>query len=226
MSVVLKALLLALRDLPRPAILRLLIQSVALTLLLLVFIGSAFFWGVSTLTERSGYLSGGVQSFADVLTALIAIAAMWLMFRGAAIFIIGLFADSIIEDVEKRHYPAATMTAVPVSLGLSLRLGLRSVGRFLGVNLLALPLYILLLPTAIGLPILALLINGWLLGHDLEAMVQQRHPASPKLSAAARWGLGLLSAASISIPIVNFLAPLLSAAMAAHLFHLRREVRI
>jgi CysZ protein len=226
MGVVLKALLLALGDLPRPQIMRLLAQSFLITLLLLGTIGGAIFWGLGSVIDRIGYAGGQMGPFADVLTALIAIAAMWLLFRAVAIFVIGFFADALIEGVERRHYPAATMTARPVGMALSLRLGLRSVGRFLGVNTIALPFYALLLPTAIGLPILALLINGWLLGHDLEAMVQQRHPSLPKLSAPARWGLGLLSAASLSVPIVNFLAPLLSAAMATHLFHLRPEVRI
>lgn len=224
MADVLKALLLALRDLSRPHIIRLLMHSLALTLLILLALGAMLFWGLRYLAVTSGLLSGNLENMAELLFVVAALAMMWLLFRGVAIFVIGLFADQIVENVETRHYPAAYKHAVPVGYRRSIRLGLRSAGRFVGVNLLALPAYLLLLPTAIGTPILALLINAWLLGYDLEAMVHQRHPDAPPLLSSSRWGLGLLSAASLSIPIVNFLAPLLSAAMAAHLFHLRHEV--
>ncbi|MCC2601405.1 EI24 domain-containing protein [Sphingopyxis yananensis] len=220
---VLKALLLALRDLPRPHIVRLLLRSIALTMLILVMVGAMLFWGLRQLTLHSGLLDHNTQNMAEILMVLAAIFVMWLLFRGIAIFVIGLFTDQIVEDVEDRHYPAARMTAVPVGYRRSIILGLRSAGRFLGVNIIALPAYLILLPTGVGTPILVLLVNAWLLGHDLEAMVRARHPHAKPLAAPARWGLGLLSAASLSIPVVNFLAPLMSAAMATHLFHLRHE---
>ncbi len=226
MADVLKALFLALGDLPRPHILRLLVRSIALTMTILLALGGLLFWGLRHLVATSGYLGGYSQNMAEILILLAALAAMWLLFRGVAIFVIGLFTDDIVEDVEQRHYPAARMTAVPVGFRRSLGLGLRSAGRFLAVNIIALPAYLLLLPTAVGTPILVLIINAWLLGRDLESMVHQRHPLAPPLSPSARWSLGLLSAASLSIPIVNFLAPLMSAAMATHLFHLRHEVKI
>ena len=93
--------------------------------------------------------------------------------------------------------------------------------RLIGGNLLALPIYILLLVTGIGTPIFALFVNGLLLGRDLEAMVLARHPDRPRLDRPARWSLGLLSAASFVVPIANLLAPIVSAAMAVHMLHLR-----
>ena len=98
---------------------------------------------------------------------------------------------------------------------------LASLVRLVGGNLLALPVYILLLVTGIGTPIFALFVNALLLGRDLEAMVLARHPDRPRFDRPARWSLGLLSAASFVVPVANLLAPILSAAMAVHMLHLR-----
>ena len=48
-----------------------------------------------------------------------------------------------------------------------------------------------------------------------------RHPDRPRFDRPTRWSLGLLSAASFVVPVANLLAPILSAAMAVHLLHLR-----
>lgn len=223
MTAVLHAWFLALRDLSRPAVRHVLIQSICLTLLLLFLVGGGIIWAARAAAGHYNLLSGDSLSMATALLIVALAAASWVLFRGVAIFIIGLFADSIIEDVEAQHYPAAAALTSPVGFRRSLQLSLRSAGRFLGANALALPIYILLIPTAVGVPLLALFLNAWLLGFDLEAMVRARHISRPALPRPARWGLGLLSAASLSIPIVNFLAPVLSAAMAVHLFHLSRK---
>jgi CysZ protein len=220
-----QALILALRDLSRPAVLRLIVKSILLTLLILITLGGIVFWAARHFAGQSRIVDGLTLDMASVVLALLLIAGGWLLFRGVAIFVIGLFADSIVEDVERHHYPEKAASSVAIGFGRSLRLSIRSFARFLGVNLIALPFYIILIPTAIGAPILALIVNAWLLGKDLEAMVKLRHLGLAPLSTPMRWGLGLLSAASISIPIVNFLAPVLSASMAVHLFHIRSKDR-
>ena len=160
---------------------------------------------------------------AGLLIALALLGASWLLFRAVAIAVVGLFADGIVADVEGRRYPEAARRAVPVSFAKSLRLGLVSVVRLIAVNLVALPLYIPLLFTAIGAPLLAFAINAALLGRDLEAMVLARHPDAPRLARGDRWALGILSAAAFVVPVVNLLAPILGAAMAVHLIHLRNR---
>src|SRR3546814_18826702 len=108
---------------------------------------------------------------AGVLIILLLIAGSWLLFRAVAIIVIGLFADAIVADVEGRHYPAAAARAVDVGWRQNIRLALASLIRLIGGNLLALPVYILLLVTGIGTPTFALLVNELLLGIDLAAMV-------------------------------------------------------
>ena len=215
------ALLLALRDLPHPRVLRVLAASLALTLLIFAGAGAAIFLAARWALEHWKWLDGVTLDMAGGMGVLRVVAAGWLLVPAVAILVVGLFADGIVADVEGRHYPAAAARAVPVSFGKSLRLGLASVGRLVAVNLAALPLYIPLLFTAVGAPLLAFVLNAALLGRDLEAMVLARHPDRPRLGRATRWSLGALSAASFLVPVANLLAPIVGAAMAVHLLHLR-----
>ncbi len=215
------AFLLALRDLPQPRVMRVLAQSLALTLLLLAASGAAIFFATRWALAHWKWLDETQLDMAGILVILVIIAASWLLFRAVAIVVVGLFADSIVADVEGRHYPAAASQAVDVGWRQNIGLALASLVRLIGGNLLALPVYILLLVTGIGTPIFALIVNAALLGRDLEAMVLARHPDRPRLDRPARWSLGLLSAASFVVPIANLLAPILSAAMAVHMLHLR-----
>lgn len=215
------AFLLALRDLPQPCVMRVLAQSLALTLLLLAVAGAAIFFGARWALAHWKWLDEAQLDMAGILVILAIIAGSWLLFRAVAIVVVGLFADGIVADVEGRYYPAAASQAVDVGWRQNIGLALASLVRLIGGNLLALPVYILLLVTGIGTPIFALLVNAVLLGRDLEAMVLARHPDHPRLDRPARWSLGLLSAASFVVPIANLLAPILSAAMAVHMLHLR-----
>ncbi|MCA0208712.1 MAG: EI24 domain-containing protein [Proteobacteria bacterium] len=215
------AFLLALRDLPQPRVLRVLAQSLALTLLLLAVTGAAIFWSARWVLAHWQWLGEAGQDMAGLLVVVAILAGSWLLFRAVAIVVVGLFADGIVADVEGRHYPAAAQRAVDVGWRQNIRLALASLVRLVGGNLLALPVYILLLVTGIGTPIFALFVNALLLGRDLEAMVLARHPDRPRFDRPARWSLGLLSAASFVVPVANLLAPILSAAMAVHMLHLR-----
>lgn len=215
------AFLLALGDLSQPRVLRVLLQSLALTLLLLAAAGAAIFFAGRWALAHWRWLDGAQLDMAGILMVLAIFAGSWLLFRAVAIVVIGLFADGIVADVEGRHYPDAAARAVDVGWRQNITLALASLVRLIGGNLLALPVYILLLVTGIGTPIFALLVNAVLLGRDLEAMVLARHPDRPRLDRPARWSLGLLSAASFVVPIANLLAPIVSAAMAVHMLHLR-----
>lgn len=215
------AFLLALRDLPHPRVLRVLAQSLALTLLLLALSGTAIFFASRWALAHWKWLGDAELDMAGLLIILLIVAGSWLLFRAVAIVVVGLFADGIVADVEGRYYPGAAAGAVDVGWRQNITLALASLVRLIGGNLLALPIYILLLVTGIGTPIFALFVNALLLGRDLEAMVLARHPGRPRLDRSGRWSLGLLSAASFVVPVANLLAPILSAAMAVHMLHLR-----
>ncbi|MBB6426365.1 EI24 domain-containing protein [Sphingopyxis sp. JAI128] len=221
MARALQAFLLAVRDLNSPRVLRVLAQSLALTLLIFIGAGAAIFFGARWALAHWQWLGGDSLDMAGVLIVLAIVAGSWLLFRAVAIVVVGLFADGIVADVERRHYPAAAARACDVGWRQNVALALASLGRLIGGNLLALPVYILLLVTGVGTPIFALLVNALLLGRDLEAMVLARHSERPRFGRPARWSMGLLSAASFVVPVANLLAPIVSAAMAVHMLHLR-----
>jgi uncharacterized protein involved in cysteine biosynthesis len=109
-------------------------------------------------------------------------------------------------------------------------MGLASAGRAIGYNLLASPLYVLLLVTGIGVPITFFAVNAILLGRDLQDMVAARHVTDYRnlsgewrLPKIQRFLLGLIAALLLAVPFVNFLAPVLGAAMATHLLHGKKE---
>lgn len=222
------ALLLSLGQLTDRPILVLLLKVILITLMLLVVFGIATFFA---LTELFAYfdLEGG--GFAAAATAvLIAAFAAVFLFRVIAIFVLNIFSDEIVDAVEARHYPDRAAQARAPGYAIGIKMGLASVGRAIGYNILALPIYVILLFTAIGTPAAFFAVNALLIGRDLQDMIVVRHavdqsqnPDEWTLSKLPRFGLGLVTALLLAIPFVNFIAPILGAAMATHLVHMKRD---
>lgn len=223
-----ESFLLSVRQLGDRAFLRVLAKSLALTLVLLAALGTALAWGAHWLTADVLLLGDDAGTLAAVAAAIAAIGIAWLLFRIVAIAVIGLFADDVVEAVEAKHYPAVLATARPVPIGRSLRMSATSALRALAVNLFFLPLYVVLLATGIGTAAVFFVVNGWLLGRDLSDMVAARHlpPSAMRAERSATGGrrfvLGLAGTGLLLVPFVNFVAPLIGAAMATHRFHRRR----
>lgn len=220
----LRALLLSLGQLNDPAFLKVLAKSVALTVILFLIFGFFTYWLLIWLFAWFGWgESGGLAAAASA--AIIAFVSFWLLFRAVAMGVISLFTDEIVDAVERKHYPEKAATAQTASYGAQISVGLKSVGRAIGWNLLAAPLYILLLVTGIGTIILFLAVNALLLAQDLGELVAIRHVPRDqwrdwkKETRGRRMQIGLVAAALFVIPVVNLFAPLLSAAMAAHMLH-------
>ena len=218
-----RAFLLSLAQLGDRRILWVLVKSVAVTLVLFAVFGAATWWIASELAAwaigwRGAALTGAVSL---VLSALV----LWFAFRAVAVAVVGVFADEVVEAVEARHYPAALAAARSVRLARSVRMGLGSVGRFLGLNLLLLPVYVALLATGIGAPALFFAANAWLLGRDLGDMVAARHlPRAAmrgwrRATGGRRFLLGLAGTGLFVVPGLNLFAPVLTAAMATHMYH-------
>lgn len=212
---VIAALFRALPSIFHPAARRLLGKTLALTFLIFTGLAALLWWGFHAVRMWLGWDGGGYAEAAATMLAIVV--AGWLLFRATAMAVMSLFADDIVEAVERDSYPEAARTARPVGWAKSFRLAIASLARTMGWNLVALPLYIALLVTGIGTVGLFLLINAYLLGRDLADMVQPRHPALVPLSRGNRWLMGLASAILFLIPLVNLLAPIWSAAMAVHM---------
>ena len=108
-----------------------------------------------------------------------------------------------------------------------MRVGLRSLGRSLGYNLLALPVALALLVTGIGTVLVFAAVNAVLLGRELTEMAALRHRDdagdAPLPGFVMRTALGAAVVALLLVPFVNLLAPVLGAAAATHLVHRGRK---
>jgi uncharacterized protein involved in cysteine biosynthesis len=223
------ALCLSIAQLSDRRILSLLLKVFLISLLLLAFFGVGAYFLLSWLFSLTAMDSGGFAAAATA--AIITILTAIFLFRIIAIFVLNIFSDDIVDAVEARHYPARAELAKPPGYILGAKMGLASVGRAIGYNLLAAPVYILLLVTGIGAPVAFFAVNAILIGRDLQDMVAARHVDNPariddtwRLSKLTRFGLGLATALLLAVPFVNFLAPVLGAAMATHLIHKKREI--
>lgn len=226
------ALVLSFGQLLDPRVVRVFLKSIALTLVLFALLGVGLWWGLHAAAERWGSwlaTSTVTAALADVLAVLILVFAWWLAFRAIAIAVIGIFADEVVEAVEAKHYPAAHASARAVPLGRSVAMGVRSILRLIGINLLLLPLYILLLVTGVGTAIAFFLVNSWLLGRDLGDMVAARHvpydqlPAWRSRTRTRRFALGAVGTGVMLVPLLNLIGPILGAAMATHAYHLGKN---
>ncbi|GAA0478974.1 EI24 domain-containing protein [Parasphingorhabdus litoris] len=218
------AFLLSIGQLSDRRILSLLLKVFLISLLLLATFGVGAYFLLAWILALTPLEGGGfaAAAVAFIITALTAI----FLFRVIAIFVLNIFSDDIVDAVEARHYPARAEQAKPPSYALGLKMGLASVGRAIGYNILASPIYIFLLVTGIGAPLAFFAVNAILIGRDLQDMVAARHVENIavlddrwRLSKLTRFGLGLAIALLMAVPFVNFLAPVLGAAMATHLVH-------
>ena len=218
---------LAIGDLTNPRIFALLLRSLVVTVLIFVLLGIAAGWALAgsdpcaMFGEMACPLDGTASGIGAVaLTAL----GLWFLFPAVALGVMCAYVDRIAAIIEARHYPAEAALARTAGIGDAVLLGLRSAGRVLLYNAVALPFYVLLLVTGIGPLILFILVNGAAFGRDLGEMVSARHgdrvsrQAWLGASRAARMMIGSAVTALFLVPFVNLAAPVLGVAMTTHLY--------
>jgi len=221
MQSVIASLAKAVQQLGDPAILRVLAKSFAITLVVFIAVGVAVFQSV---IAAAGYLGFTANSGAAYFTAMVlTLVAGWLLFRVVALAVLQFFADDIVRAVEQKHYPEAAACARDLPFREDLLNSLRGIGRTVGFNLLALPVALVLLFTAIGPAIIFLLVNAVLLGRELTDMAWLRHrepsETTSPVGALDRLLLGGAIAGLMLMPFVNLLAPIIGAAAGTHLTH-------
>jgi uncharacterized protein involved in cysteine biosynthesis len=220
-----QAILMAFQSLADSRVQRLLIRVILLTLLAFLILGFAMWWVMSWGMGWIGAGHIGVSAsdasvFGAFLAAATTLLSTVLLFRIVAITITWIFADDIIDAVEDRHYPKHAMTGKRPGLASGAAMALRSVARVIGYNLLALPVYLLLLFTGIGTAIAFLLVNALLLGRDLEDMLVARHGKEHgQMRKLPRLLLGLTGTVGMMVPFFNLIVPVLATATAVHMAH-------
>ena len=213
-----QALQLSFQSLSDRRVAMLLIKVVLCTFASFLLLGVGMWFALDWLFAWLNIQNGAYLS--TLLSLAIIPISAFLLFRVVAVAITWIFADDIIDAVEDRHYPQKAAFGKRPGVGAGVHMAVRSIARVVGYNLLALPLYIILLVTGVGTAIAFMLINALLLGKDLEDMLIARHGASQgSIQKLPRLLLGFIGTVGMLIPLFNLLVPVLATAMAVHLVH-------
>jgi uncharacterized protein involved in cysteine biosynthesis len=224
----LRALGLAVSDLGNGRVLAILLQALAVSLLVFILIGGLLVWLLSG-SDPCGLVgmdSCPLDAGSGVVGAIgLTLLAAWFLFPAVAIGVITTFTDRIASAVEDRHYPDAAAEARPIGIGRGAAMGLKSAGRLILFNLIALPFYLLLLVTGIGPFILFVIVNGIAFGRDVAELAAARHGdrnSRREWLRQTRWQqhlIGLAVSILFLIPFANLLAPVIGTAAGIHLFN-------
>lgn len=211
-----QALLKALGQLPDRTFRRVVFGSFILSLALF----AALVFGVTWLLDGISLFGiGWLDWVVEKLGAAAAFIVAMLLFPGIALVIVSLFLEPIVRAVEAKHYPGrppGRKQPVAETLVNVTRLVLISVV----LNLLALPLYLI--------PVLNLFVfyflNGYLLGREYFELVAFRRMGVVEARALRRQRKGRIFIGGVvitvllSIPIVNWMMPVVAVAFMAHEF--------
>ncbi len=220
----------AIAQLPDPRLAKIVLKSLAVTIVLYVLVYFATGWLVNHfLSSVSIFGWHPLTILAEWLSGLLVFFISLLLFPAVATTVLSFLLEDVARAVELAYYPA---------LGEVRRQGfgelLWQAGRFMAimliVNIVGLVVYI---PLAIFFGLgaaLYLIINGYLFGREYFELVAMRR-LDPKTADALRrahggrvWLGGIVLALISAIPILNLLAPVIGTAAMLHEFEaLRKE---
>ena len=154
-----------------------------------------------------------------ILGVFVFFAVFWILFVAIVQFISGFYLEDVATAVEARHFAGLPPTSPP-PVGDTIFAALRFFAMLVGLNLLALPFYLIPL---FGL-VVFYVVNGYLLGREYFDMVAMRRldPASARALRRGERGqvfaAGLIATIMLSIPVLNLIAPIVATAAMVHLF--------
>ena len=212
--------LISFSQLPDPAFRRVMVKAILLSVFVFVFL-AIIVWFV--LSETNFFTFWLFEAFADIFGGITAIVIAWLLFPTLASFFITLFLEDIVEAVENRYYPDTLLEKINNPSAMFI-ISLRFTAIALFLNILVIPFYFF----TIWFPPLGIFVfyclNGYLLGREYFELVALRHIKMediPSIRQSNRWQLFLFGSVTtflFTIPIINFLAPILGVTGMTHFF--------
>ncbi|MBB4287708.1 EI24 domain-containing protein [Roseospira goensis] len=209
------ALLKSVDQLGDPRVRQSLLFSLGLTVASYVVLVAALWVGLGSISVVD---PPWLDTVLDVAGSGLALVLALIFFPAVVTAFVGLFLERIADAVEARHYPALP-PAREVPIGESIAGAVSFAAVTIGLNLLALPLYIFL--PALNV-VLYLLLNGYLLGREYHELVAARRLDRRRLTEERRRHrlrlivAGMVIAGLMLIPVVNLLAPVLATAFMVH----------
>jgi len=215
-------------------------RALGLTVLTFVFLWVLAYYGLASVGEWlirwagtegvDGFWVTGLEWLYGAAVVSGVLLASWLLFPAVAGLTLSLFLEPVCRAVERRYYPAHG-EARPQSIGEIVADTARITLLTVGLNLLALPVYL----TLLFFPPLHLVLfyglNGSLLGREYFEMVAVRRVDSLQARALRRSnGMrvflgGLLLAILLTLPIINLVMPIVATAFMLHQFERLRGAR-
>ena len=207
-----------------------LLKSVGLALLVIVIIGVALQRGLASLAESGATWAEQTSGFAphsvwaaiawvlSILASLGIVPGALFLMPAVTAFVGSFFVDEVAEVVERTHYPSDPV-GVALPLGRALIEGIK-------FGLLALVVYLFALPFVLfaGIGFLILFFaNAYLLSREYFelAAMRFRPPEEAKAMRKAHAGYvfvtGMVIAAFVSVPILNFATPVFAMAFMVHI---------
>ncbi len=205
----------AVGQLDDPALLLVLLQSIALSALCFAGLAAGGVWLVHHWLADQGTIGVVASALGGVLAL---IGALWL-FVPIAVVIAGLYLEPVCRAVERRWYPA-----LPPAVGASV-LSQGFAGLAIGLRVALLSIVSLVLSIFIPGPghVLGWLITAWALGRGMFAAVAMRRMSrrDADLLYYRRRGAVLVQGAALAlggtVPLLNLLLPVLGPAAMVHL---------
>ncbi len=196
--------------------------------LVFVLLSALVWWIFSAQVDLTSLsLWGWVESLLDwiagfvVVMSLIVVSAI--LFPGVATIIVGFFLEDVVAAVEKKHYPGEP-PARPQPVSEVLASTVRFALSVIGLNLLCLPLYLILMFVPPFNLVLYYLLNGYLVSREYFELVALRRmgpAAALQMRRQSRGRIlmaGILLTFLLTIPIINFLTPVIATAFMVHVF--------
>lgn len=210
----LRALPLAVAQLADRSSRRVLLLSIASTVVLLVALVVGVGWLLAGITW---FGIGWIDGLIGALGAAAALVLAWLLFPSVLAAMTALFVDSISDAVEARYYPGLPPPRRGAALD-GLLAGLRLAGFAVALNLVLLPLYLV--------PGLNLVLfygaNGYLVARAYFEQVALRRLTAAEVRAlfgrnrVRLWLDGTIITFVTTVPILNLTVPILATALMTH----------
>ncbi|MBC6438938.1 MAG: EI24 domain-containing protein [Rhodospirillales bacterium] len=174
--------------------------------------------------RQAEWMPGGlIEVGSFVLAFFVYLGLIWFTFIVVTQTVAAFYLDGVVRRVEELNYPH-----LPPAKGTTVTEDVISTIKFtamlLLVNLVALPFYIL----GLFIPFVSIgifyLVNGYLFGREYaEVVILRRLPADEatawrKANRNRLWLTGAVIAFGMTIPLLNFLGPVVAAAFMTHVY--------
>ena len=175
------------------------------------------------------WLEGGDSWWMDtiewslrVLGILMMLVILFFAFGSVQTAFLGLFLDDVVTAARDKNHPTIQLEPPP-SLSKSSWASARFLALSLSLNALILPIVLIgwFLPP-LGL-IVQLIANGYLFGKEYEDIIAVRFQTETRLDPLKRTIFGTATAALFLVPVLNFVAPVISAAAFTNYIASRNE---